>query len=273
MIKSLITFFFALTLLVSGSPRYNEVSWLCTHNSYNASNSGFRFTNHTLSIQEQLDSGVRAFMLDIHRVNNTLVLSHGTKGLYLLGSVPLKDELKTYHDFLTKHPEAIVTFIIESSVSAADVTAAISAAGLDQLAHSQDRNKPWPTLDALRQSGKRLIIFSDRVKGKIVPLWYHDMWRHCTETHWSNKTPENLLANRPGRGKKANPLFILNHFILNPISKPSLAQSVNNLAFFKKRYAAFQKSHPNRRPNFITVDFSSKGDGLKFVEFLNAQKR
>lgn len=271
MIKTIITSYFVFAILVSASPRYDQTTWLCTHNSYNASNSGFRFTNHTLSIKEQLQSGVRAFMLDIHRANNKIVLSHGTKALYILGSTPLEKELKTYHDFLTKNPEAILTFIIESSVSAKDVTDAITASGLDKFAHTQDRNKPWPTLQQLRKSAKRLIIFSDRTKGKKIPLWYHDIWTHCTETHWSNKTPQNLLANRPGRGKKDNPLFILNHFILNPISKPSLAQSVNNLPFLKKRYKTFQKSHPNRRPNFITIDFSNKGNALKFVESLNIQ--
>ena len=272
MIKRFISVFFALAILATSSPRYDEVSWLCTHNSYNASNSGFNFTNHTWSIKQQLNAGVRAFMLDIHLVDKNIVLSHGSKGLTILGSTPLEQELKTFHDFLSNNPKSIVTLIFESYVPAKDAAAAITAAGLDKFAHSQDPTKPWPKLDTLRQSGKRLIIFSDRAKGKDIPHWYHDIWAHGTETHWASKTPADLLANRPGRGKKTNPLFILNHFIQDPIATPTLAKSVNTLAFLNKRHAAFKKSYPQRRPNFIAIDFSSQGDGLKFVKSLNTQK-
>lgn len=271
MIKTLIALLLVLGIKASGLPRYDEVSWLCTHNSYNASNSGFRFANHTLSIKEQLDTGVRAFMLDVHLVDKKIVLSHGSKGLSFIGSTPLEAELKVYHDFLTKNPEAIVTLIFESYVPAKDVAGVISATGLEKFAHSQDASKPWPSLAALRQSGKRLIIFSDRVKGKGSPAWYHDVWAHCTETHWSNKTPVDLMVNRSGRGDKENPLFIQNHFLQNPLASPSLAKTVNKLAFFKKRHLEFQKAYPKRRPNFITIDFSSIGDGLAFVDFLNAK--
>jgi len=211
-------------------------------------------------------------MLDLHLVDKKIVLSHGAKGLSILGSQPLKTELKTYHDFLTNNPKAIITLILESYVPAKDVAAEIEAAGLVKFAHSQDPAKPWPTLETLRKSGKRLIIFSDRAKGNGCPAWYHPVWEHCTETHWSNKTPADLLANRPGRGNMKNSLFILNHFIQDPLSTAKLAGSVNNLAFLKKRYTAFQKSHPNRRPNFITVDFASVGDGLAFVKSLNTKK-
>ena len=98
MIKTLIALLLVLGIKASGLPRYDEVSWLCTHNSYNASNSGFRFANHTLSIKEQLDTGVRAFMLDVHLVDKKIVLSHGSKGLSFIGSTPLEAELKVYHE-------------------------------------------------------------------------------------------------------------------------------------------------------------------------------
>ncbi|MBK1831987.1 hypothetical protein JIN77_14720 [Verrucomicrobiaceae bacterium R5-34] len=269
MIKAFIAILM-LSSAVSAEPRYDQITWLCSHNAMNSSDDGWRFANQKHTIAAQLDNGVHALMLDIWKQDGQLVLRHGPEMARFLGSKKFSIELKTLHDFLTKHPDSVITLILESKVPAAEVAREISQAGLARFCHFQDPTKPWPTLTAMRASGKRLVVFSDRVaRGKAVPKWYMPVWDHAWETNWQAKNTADLLAAKARRGKRSNRLFILNHFITTGLPKIEHAKVANAAPFLQQRVDLAVKTF-QRKPNFLVLDFYHLGDGFNVVKRLNA---
>lgn len=258
-----------VTPAASAPPRYDELTWLCTHNAMSSSDAGWRLANQTHTLEKQLASGVRALMLDIHVQDGKLVLRHGPPAARMFGSQPLSGALKTVGAFLAKHPDAVVTLILESYAPAQDVARSISRAGLAHYCHTQDPGKPWPTLAAMRRSGKRLVVFSDRVENNTsAPGWYMSTWWHCWETDWQATSTDALLHAKPRRGKRSNKLFILNHFITNPLPSRKAATSANSDPFLTKRIAKAQKDF-GKKPNFLVLDFYQLGDAKRAVQKLN----
>ena len=100
------------------SIRYDQATWLCTHNAFNASEEGFRFSNQTHGIGRQLNDGVSALMLDVWDDDGEIVLRHGEMFGNALGTQPLEQQLKEIAKFLDSHPQAIITLIFESYVPA-----------------------------------------------------------------------------------------------------------------------------------------------------------
>lgn len=269
MMKILITALLLVQTVVS-EPRYDQITWLCTHNAMNSSDDGWRFPNQKHTIAMQLDRGVRALMLDVWKQDDQIVLRHGPEMARFLGYKNLSIELKTVHTFLNHHPESIITLILESKVPAAEVTREFTRAGLDSYCHYQDPALPWPTLGAMRTSGKRLVVFSDRVtKADTVPNWYMPVWDHAWETNWEAKNTADLLAAKARRGKRSNQLFILNHFITTGLPKIEHAKTANAAPFLQKRVDLAQKTFL-RKPNFLVLDFYHLGDGMNTVKKLNA---
>jgi hypothetical protein len=103
--------------------------------------------------------------------------------------------------------------------------------------------------------------------GGGVEPWYLDVWDEAFETHWSAKTPEDLSCD-PNRGNPANSLFILNHFLTDPIARRPLADSVNHNPFFIDRALECETAR-SHIPNFPTVDFYDRGDIFEVVDTLN----
>src|SRR5579872_4852233 len=60
--------------------KYNEVSFLTTHNAFASSAYGYFITSQTLSIPEQLQYGVRALMIDLWWYDNEIYMLHGGYG-------------------------------------------------------------------------------------------------------------------------------------------------------------------------------------------------
>ncbi|MGB0774248.1 MAG: phosphatidylinositol-specific phospholipase C domain-containing protein [Akkermansiaceae bacterium] len=270
--KTLLVLLLTIAPLCAASPRYDEVTWLCTHNAMNTEEDGWKFPNQTHSIPKQLKNGVRALMLDIWDQDGKLVLRHGPPIARFFGSRPLSGGLNDIHKFLQQDQTAIITLILESKVSAARVVAAIRAAKLDSYCHSQDASKPWPPLSAMRKSGKRLVILSDRVEqGANIPTWYMPVWNHCWETNWEAKNLAQLSAAKPRRGKRTNALFILNHFVTNGMPSKKLSTDANSNPFLTNRVNLVMKKYKTK-PNFLVLDFYEQGNGTQVVKDLNGNK-
>ncbi len=243
---------------------FDQVAFACTHNAMSNTEDGWIGPNQKYPVARQLADGVRALMLDLHTNGGKVMLCHGTCGL---GQKPLAEELKSLRAFLQANPREVVTLIFESYAKGGDVVAAFTAAGLEPLLHAQQAGAAWPTLAQMIDSGRRLVVLTDR-GGGAAP-WYHDVWAHAWETHWSNKKAAGFSCKK-NRGKAGNALFILNHFLTNPVAMPLLAEQVNHNPLFIDRARQCQKES-GRLPNFLTVDFYSIGDVLKVAAALNAQ--
>lgn len=242
--------------------RFDEVASVMTHNAMANEAQGFAIPNQVESMTTQMADGVRGMMLDTHYYKDEVTLCHGD---CLVGNRPLLDGLVEIRTFLEAHPREVMTLIFESQVSEPDTAAVFEAAGLTDLLHTQDPGQPWPTLGEMITDGRRLVVFSDKSKGKVP--WHHPVWDHCWETHWSNQELSDFDC-EPNRGDPDNPLFIMNHFLTNPAALPSLAKQANANPGFQD--LAFQcREESGNIPNFVTVDFYSIGDVFQVVDALN----
>lgn len=245
--------------------RYDQTVWLCTHNAMNNRADGWKLPNQSKNLRGQFDDGVRAFMLDIHVQDGDLVLRHGPDAARLLGFRPLADGLAEIRAMLESRPEAIVTLILENYAPPPQVAEALRKAGLERFAHTQEAGKPWPALREMLAGGKRLVVFSDRANGG--PAWFHPVWEHAWETPFSARRPEDL-RNVPNRGRRENPLLILNHFCADPLPSPRISAKINGIDFLTNRINQSRETF-GRNPNFVVVDFHDLGDPGGVVAKIN----
>jgi len=242
--------------------RYNEVAFVTTHNAMANEDDGFLAPNHYKSMRRQMEDGVRAMMLDTHYDEGVAYLCHG---YCVVGKKLLADGLKEIRDFLSDNPNEVFGIIFEAYVSEKDTAAAFQEAGLMDMVHLGNKGAPWPTLRQMISEGRRLVVLSDKASGKLD--WYMKVWDVAWETDWDNQSLEDFTCKR-NRGKPDNPLFILNHFLTDPLASPELAAQANANPFFLERAEQCMKES-GRLPNFVAVDFYSIGDVFQVVDVLN----
>lgn len=243
--------------------RFDQVVYPTTHNAYSTVAEGFGAPNQMRSLTQQLRDGVRGVMLDVHDERGRPMLCHGT---CLVGKRLLAEGLCDLRRFLDENPREVLTIIFESYVSAAAVEGAFRSAGLLDTVYAHPMGTPWPTLETMISTGKRLVVFTDREGGRLP--WYHDVWDFAWETPFAATTPAELDTCRANRGTRGNPLFIFNHFLTAPLASPELARMVNFNPFLVNRARRCQQE-TNAVPNFVTIDYYELGDLFAAVRTLN----
>ena len=247
--------------------KYNEVSYLTTHNAYNSAQDGYNLPNQNYNIRTQLNNGIRAFMLDVYDFMGTISVYHGVA---ILGNKPLQNYLVDIRDFLQQNPKEVITIILECYVDADDIENELYQAGLDSFLYAHDSSSNWPTLQQLINWDQRLLIFSDKDDANNSQNWYHYMWDYMVETHYSANDTSDFTCDF-NRGNPSNDLFILNHFITNNTTGTGNAnQSLicNSNPFFINRVVNCQQEK-NKFPNFLTVDFYELGDCYEVLNQIN----
>jgi GH18 family chitinase len=184
----------------SGGQRYNQRSFLCTHNAFcNYEDARWTGPNQSFSLTHQLERGVRALMLDTHYAEpggGDIFNVIPEKGVYLLHGVNERGWIggftyalpsrRLYHalydvwGFLNNNPNEVVTLLLEDYTTAEQLKAEFdfivnkeNAEGRDgqkllQLIYNPEKDpnwkvkekKQWPLLSDLIAWNKRLIIFS-----------------------------------------------------------------------------------------------------------------
>ncbi|QQL43928.1 hypothetical protein G3M56_008460 [Sulfuriroseicoccus oceanibius] len=191
----------------------------------------------------------------------------------MLGEKPVAHVLDPVAAFLKDEPDAVVTLIFECYVPSRDVVTAIRDAGLEPYCVALEENGQWPTLGAMRKSGKRLVVMSDRVDpDPELPAWLMKVWDHAWETDWQASSVDALRTRMPRRGDQENELFILNHFVTTVLgASKAAAKRANDAVFVRQRAAAAWQSF-GQRPNFLVVDFYDAGDPGRAVAAINRAK-
>lgn len=247
---------------------YDQVAYLTTHNSFNTGSESFIFPNQNFGIADQLNEGVRAFMLDIYDFWGTTVVYHGS---WSLGYQDIQDDLGEIRTFLDNNPNEVITLILECYVSSATIESELTAAGLFGYLYAKPNGQSWPTIQEMIDDNQRLVVFSDENDAGPNQEWYHYMWDHMVETHYSVSTPQDFTDNY-NRGDSINDLFIFNHFVTDAtvgVGSESDAQIVNEYSFLMNRISNHYDNH-SKFPNFVTLDFYDQGQGLDVVNDLNA---
>lgn len=250
------------------SRRYNEVSFLTTHNAFNCSADEFMLPNQSNTITQQLMDGVRALMIDVYDVSGVPTVYHGFP---YLGTKTLAYELQQIKTFLDNNPNEIITIIFESYITAPALEASLDSSGLKTFLFAKDQFLPWPTLQEMIDSEKRLVVFSEADNAESGQDWYHYIWKYAVETEFSIHDTSEFTSNY-NRGDSLNELFILNHFITNSLTgtgSSAEALKANSNPFLLNRVKKVM-SDKNKFPNFLALDFYEIGDGMDVENTLNS---
>ena len=249
--------------------RFNEVAYVTTHNAFNAEEEGFSLPNHTYGITRQLNDGVRGLMIDVYDEGGIATVYHS---LAFLGTTTLESNLIEIKNFLDANPNEVVTIIFECYADFVLVEEAFINANILDYTHEQETDDPWPTLQEMIDSGKRLVVLSDRDDAPSGEDWYHYVWAYAVETPFSNSSNSDFTCGF-NRGNPENDLFILNHFATDPslgVGRTDLSELANEFNFFYNRADECWNAL-GKFPNFLTIDFHELGDVFEVADSLNAR--
>ncbi|MFH9759125.1 hypothetical protein ACH4MJ_15080 [Streptomyces anulatus] len=280
--------------------RYDEAAYLTSHNAMSTTADRFIGPLQDPDITTQLNTGVRALQLDTYRWESPQDIAARLdspeftpeqrrlisgaidkvnpprEGLWLChgvcraGAIELVPALEDIGDWLRAHPTEIVTLIVQDDLSPEDTEEAFHAAGLDGLLHtpSEDPDAPWPTLEEMIDSGRRLVVFAERADGPAP--WYRNFYRYGMETPFAFRSPSEMTC-EPHRGGTGKQLFLLNHFITNAGGSRLDAGRVNARDWVLERTRACETERGSP-VTFIAVDYTTVGDALGAVNELNSRR-
>jgi len=247
----------------------------CTHNAYNypTEPANFVLPNQSQSIQQQLNDGIRALMLDVYYADDNIDDEDETIWLYhsisIVGFSKLINELRVITNFLKNNPTEVLTIILECYVDFLHFSDVLKESGLAPYLYHPQAEGQWPTLQQMIEDNQRLVVLTD-VKDVNADDWYIYVWDVAFETHYSNKSRSDFNCTI-NRGDADNNLFIFNHFITQASIGTGLIDSsivINQYDYLFNRLKECQ-THHNQIPNFITVDFYDTGNVMEIVKNLN----
>ncbi|MBE9002069.1 hypothetical protein IQ274_28675 [Nostoc sp. LEGE 12447] len=203
-----------------GGKRYNERSYLCTHNAFtNYEDARWTACNQSVSLTHQLERGVRALMLDTYYVepgDGDVFKVIPEPGVYLLHEVnkrgwiagisyaqPSRQLYQALNDvgkFLKEHREEVVTIfledysyekdpkLIESQILRADIEVKELIYNPNDHADNESgwkvkEKKQWPLLSDMIAWNKRLVIFGNRSENNSKFVAYDQ--DYIKENCWS----------------------------------------------------------------------------------------
>lgn len=257
---------------------FDRVAFPMTHNAMSNADEGWAAPNQNHGIARQLADGVRGLMLDTHYYDadygrtadgplegvpaiDQAYLCHGTCEL---GKRRLLDGLCDVVDFLDRNRGEVVSIIFESNVSPSHTAEVMKAAGLVDYVYAWP-GAAWPTLREMIANDTRLVVFTESDGGD--PAWYHPAWSVIRDTPYSFSKASDFSC-ALNRGSAESPLFLLNHWILDPIANPKRAIEVNAKDVLLGRAEECAEAF-GRKPTFVGVDFYDLGDLFEVVRTLN----
>lgn len=259
---------------IRGGLPFNKYSWLTTHNAFaivgEPSLTGPRVTfyNQEDNVTDQLNNGVRGFMLDMYDFLGDIWLCHSYGGVCYNYTAfePAINTLKEMETFLTANPTEIITIFIEDYVtSAKGLTKLFTAAGLIKYwfpVSSMPKNGgDWPTLTEMVSKNYRLLVFtSNQAKEASEGIAYN--WKYVNENQYgdgglqagncSNRAESKALSDR------TRSLVLMNFFPTNPAEDQACTY---NSAQLLQMVPFCYTAAGNRWPNYLTVDFYKRSDG------------
>jgi hypothetical protein len=186
-----------------------------------------------------------------------------------LGATRMTDVLADYRKFLEANPGEVLILFIEPYVKPKDLAQRFKEAGLNKYLATLSRDEPLPTLGELVDSGKRMIVFTEKDADGTYP-WYLDGFSFVQDTPLGATTVDELSCKR-FRGDADSPLLMLNNWA--DLFPPRLRA---NRPFQTKRFL-LKRAHECQRKrgmpvNMIAVDYYDQGDVVEAVKVLNDER-
>jgi hypothetical protein len=242
--------------------RFDEVVFPTAHNAMSNADDGWVAANQQHGMKRQLEDGIRAMLLDTYSYLGTTYLCHTS---CLLGSKLLEDGLREITTFLQKNPNEVLTLIIEDHISAPDTETAFNASGLSDFVYAHPAGAPWPTLRSMIASGRRVLVGAE--SGAPPPGFYHHFYDLAWDTPYSFKSTSDFSCQQ-NRGKRENALFLMNHWLENPLPDENLSRTANAHDVLLSRARQCQMES-GKLPNFVAVSHYAVGDLFAVVRELN----
>lgn len=243
--------------------KYDEVTYLTTHNSFTIQTEDWLYRQQSLSFDNQFKYGVWSFMLDLHwcpedmRKSQTISLAHLRQGSsntrnysdsrnhqYLLScrdSRAQKSQTKHrsfesfFNDYVKKwldhDDKSIITLHLESYLGtdgAAQLRRVFEQVGILHYIYGDLSQKSWPTFGEMRMTNKRLVVFSsnsgDCGLGDVFSTVRY------RETQYDLETAKNCERRFDDRNRlNDTALLLLNHFYSTSFETRKLTyHQVNN---------------------------------------------
>jgi hypothetical protein len=279
----------------------NEVAFATTHNAMSIADYGWIWPSHDGSVTNQLNAGVRAFLIDshywddqawiesqlhevppeiqtaVHEILDVVELSQ-EDGTYLchmmcgLGATTLTETLEEMRIFLNNHPNEVVAIIFEDLITTADTEQAFAESGLDTLVYTYEPGATWPTLREMIESNRRLLVMAE--DAGPPPEWYLHAWDYTEETPFAFSEVADFDQDscEPNRGDTGKPFFLLNHWITRASPSRVDAAVLNDYDFLLDRALKCAEER-GKIPNFVGINFYLNGDVFEVVDELNGVRQ
>lgn len=181
----------------------NRIPWFASHNAFSAVNQGFNnpfYTNHTLSITDQLNLGARHLELDVHNYDilddSVGRLCHSSTAQACLvpgfGTRLFGYALREIAAWLRAHPEDVIVIKLDDKN-----VDALSSNGMQEMYRELERflgeytfRPPvlftrWPTMREIRSAQKQVVIMQhgNIVSGEGVQLVWNGK-NYIQENNW-----------------------------------------------------------------------------------------
>jgi hypothetical protein len=188
-----------------------------------------------------------------------------------LGALPMEEELTKIRQWLDRNPNEVLVIVIQDLVSPEDTEEVFRASGLYDHVWSWSPAEPAPTLREMVDANRRVLVMAE--KDGFADGWYQSGYeRLLKETPYDSPTLDALRSDescRPNRGREANPLFLVNHWVAVYPPRPSEANKANARDFLLDRVERC-RSIRKAFPNLIAVDFAGIGDVVEVASEVNA---
>lgn len=240
----------------------DQVAIAVAHNAMNAADDpGWALPNQTHNYERQVADGIRGFMLDVHDQDGEPTLCHG---FCSLGSEPLVQGLARLRDLLQANPDDVFVLILQDEMEAAPIEASFAEVGL--VGHAITGVPPWPTLGELIDADTRLLVTHERERAEAAP-WYHATYELAWDNDYSARSVGDFDCDVL-RGQPTNDIFLLNHFLTDPLARPDLAKQANPAEVIRAHVDACEEQS-GQTVDWIAVDFYEIGGVLDVVDELN----
>ncbi len=238
----------------------DQVVFPATHNSMSSAADGWQLPNQPDGIRAQLEAGIRGMLLDSYLWEGEYYFCHG---FCELGATPMTEGLGEVRDFLEENPEEVIVIIFQDDISGEQTAEVFEEVGLDSEVYTWTSGV-WPTLGELVEQKQRLLITAEF--GGPPPAWYHPAWELFSDTPYSFRSTEEFSCEL-NRGSLENPLFLLNHWVEDPIPSEELSAEANAYDMLMSR--AEVCGEQRQLPNLVAVDMYRTGDLFAVVDALN----
>ncbi|KAH9946394.1 PLC-like phosphodiesterase [Epithele typhae] len=267
---------------------YGNTTFAGSHDSYAFSENPFARTGKRpgVDITTQLNSGIRMLQAQSHMNNGQLHFCHTSCTLFDGGTV--EAYLATVKSWLDANPNDVVTFLFTNpeGVSLPDVWApAFEQSGIAPLAyvppHVPMARGEWPTLGALIDSGKRVVVFmdagADGADGNVNYILpeFEMIWEPPFDS--TDNTFPCSVDRSAGPLSTADHMYLLNHFldvnILDTgilVSDPAAASTTNGVTSVLANAAGCRPlSGGGFNPSFVLMDYVNLGNGVAAADQMN----